>query len=907
MSKRKTPQTPPSSSELDAIAAQCTQVIDGTIITLSRAELRQYTSHRRDIDTRAHRAKREKLAALRGDRVSARAYKAIQRQLDKVQRWYKPRRIRVGMHPERMPKVRFKLRRVRPTTRLHLPKYDSVITDRNGRIGVFVDFKYDGAKLNKFGVIRRRIIYLLDPSHCEKDAEGRPMVSCNFGVLLEEVGAGADLWELAQRESRIDAQLCKNIIVQLPHDVSPEVRKQIMKAIAHELFGRHGLPYVASVHEPDPDGDQRNFHAHICGGLRPMSRKSFGQWDIAEDYRSDLDGPEYLGHARRVIADIMTTHVNNAGIERVYTHLSNAERGMIHRPQRKLNKRKTRMAREGKFVADVEANSEIIAANVEAVRDLAAKKNASDEQARKARNPLVKQAAEVAVAKAVKVRQTSVPTAGGQSKIIPTTGNVPRVARSNINAVNITEALSGVHANRVVSASRMSGKHTVSVWNVSLPSKATTLPISTVPHPKNRYLYVAIQPVTSAETGARIFNIAAVRSAGLGRQIKVSSTVSLPSANAMSRLSIKPVQPPERVDPAAIHESVFLPRAKLGNITAVHLPQSANDVVVRLSPAKPIKYSGNRVTPSAVRAGGQSAAKMNSAAVSKFVRSMRSRTVKAVSSPLIKPARQISVRATSRQILTPNTERLNTLLAEGQKVAETISRMLTDIAQRCSQPRGDTASGEGGSETSAPNDKPAIQRDLPDEFKIKAALRSIEQIPQNVVAIPISKLESGLFTFSLKERKARKITKSVLRDDRIQKLLRQTFEDQTSEMMLLIKLLQHRGSAADVEDEKKAIAVLLKSDQAAAQRWADTENMQAVLKSVKNRQRKEATAKVAAWSKAHTADTAQRYQLASAALKFCKRWAVTPEASDLRNMEADAANHFRLQRLGGHDPDRGLG
>ena len=215
---------------------------------------------------------------------------------------------------------------------------------------------YDGAKRHSFGIVGRRMVYLSNPEHCELDALGQPIFVSNMGGDLDEILMAADLVELAQRESRTDAKSNVNLIIQLPHDVLQEVRVATLKAIAHELFGRHGLPYAAALHRPDPDGDERNYHAHICGSWRPMMRVAPYHWDIAEDYRSDLDGAEYWRHARRRVAEIMTATVERSGTKRHYTHLSNAERGLVHKPQKKLDKRKTRTAREGEFVADVEAN-----------------------------------------------------------------------------------------------------------------------------------------------------------------------------------------------------------------------------------------------------------------------------------------------------------------------------------------------------------------------------------------------------------------------------------------------------------------------------------------------------------------------------------------------------------------------
>ncbi len=915
MSKRKTPQTPPSSSELDAIAAQCTQVIDGTAVTLSRGELRQYTAHRRDVATRSHRAKREQLAALRGDRISARANKAIQRQLDKVQRWYRPRRIRVAMDWDLMPKVRFKQQRVRPPARFHLPKYDDVITDRIGRVGVFVDFKYDGAKQNKFRVIRRRIIYLLDPAHCEKDAEGRPIATCNFGVLREEVGAGADLWELAQRESRTDAQLCKNVIIQLPHDLSPEERRALMKALAHELFGRHGLPYVASVHEPDPDGDQRNYHAHICGGLRPMKRTGFGEWDIAEDYRSDLDGPKYLGDARRVIAEIMTGHVNKAGIERIYTHLSNAERGLIHRPQRKLDKRKVRMAREGKFVADVEANGEIIAANQHAERNLAAKRKAISEQIRKARASVIKRITEVTVAGVSKVTR-AVSVTMPKSNIMQTTGDVLHVAALNISGVNLARPRSVV---QVAQVSLAFVKPPVPANAVRFPSRLITTPIRAISRAGDGRLHAVFRPIIVAMPPTGILNISAVQPAEVKRGVNMPTTVTAPHLWGGGSVSIRPVPMSKPPKPIAEYESVSFPYARAVSIAAVRTPKPAMSVTtkpvttparapaIRVAPVISAGHLGHRVTAKPFEFGGHKSTTINVAAVSSVAHCVRRINVKPVSVLPVRSARKVSVFETAGPVRATSSERLEALLAEGQAVADKVGLMLTNIARPRSRPLGDTATDQGGSGSSAQSVAAREKPHSPLEFEVKAALALLEKIPHNAVAIPVLETKSGRYTIAANVRRLHKLKTPILQDDRVQKLLQQIERDQTSEMLQLITLLQLHGSAADLEDEKKAIAVLPREDQAAALRWTNTENFQAVIRSVKKRERTKVEAKIAAWSKANAAQAVDRYRLASIAINACKRWAVTPGASLLASMKTDAEKHSPLSKFGSQDQDRGRG
>jgi hypothetical protein len=383
MRQTKRTPTPPTAKERDAYARTYSYTLDGTVVSLTQAALKQHAIHRRDAVSASRHEHRRMAAILRDDRLQARINKAIQRQLDRVERRAPPKKIRIRVEQVNRRKYCRKERKISSKAIVALPSYEAPILDKQGRRGIVMVIDYDGAKRHSFGIIGRRIVYNSDPEHCELDALGRSLFFSNMGGDLDEILMGADLLELTQRESRADAKTNVNIIIQLPHDVPQEVRVEVLKAVAHELFGRHGLPYAASLHRPDPDGDQRNYHGHICGSWRPMTRTEAYGWEIAQDYRADLDGGEYWRHARRRVAEIMTATLERSDTERHYTHLSNAERGLTHKPQKKLDKRKARTAREGEFVADVEANRRTIEANIRLEKALEAKR---EERRKRAQN-----------------------------------------------------------------------------------------------------------------------------------------------------------------------------------------------------------------------------------------------------------------------------------------------------------------------------------------------------------------------------------------------------------------------------------------------------------------------------------------------------------------------------------------
>jgi hypothetical protein len=48
------------------------------------------------------------------------------------------------------------------------------------------------------------------------------------------------------------------------------------------FFTERGLPATGAVHKPDPQGDQRNVHAHIVYNARPCKRLPDGTWDFCD-------------------------------------------------------------------------------------------------------------------------------------------------------------------------------------------------------------------------------------------------------------------------------------------------------------------------------------------------------------------------------------------------------------------------------------------------------------------------------------------------------------------------------------------------------------------------------------------------------------------------------------------------
>ena len=198
MRQTKRTPTPSTATEREGQARSYSYTLDGTVLSLTRAALKQLTIHRRDAVSAGRRERRRMAAILRDDRLQARINKAIQRQLDKVERRAPPKKILIHVEPQNRRAFRRKKRKIAGSKyTFDLPSYDGPIIDRQGRQGIVMTLEYDGAKKHSFGIVGRRIVYISDPEHCELDILGRAIFISNMGGDLAEILMGADLVELA--------------------------------------------------------------------------------------------------------------------------------------------------------------------------------------------------------------------------------------------------------------------------------------------------------------------------------------------------------------------------------------------------------------------------------------------------------------------------------------------------------------------------------------------------------------------------------------------------------------------------------------------------------------------------------------------------------------------------------------
>lgn len=123
----------------------------------------------------------------------------------------------------------------------------------------------------------------------------------------------AELYNQVERaEKRKDAQLLREVEIALPHELTEEQREQLVTDFVRQRFVSRGMVADVAIHEPDPEGDERNHHAHILLTMRELGADGFGakvrEWngkEQLEKWREEWEHAanrdlERFGHEARI-------------------------------------------------------------------------------------------------------------------------------------------------------------------------------------------------------------------------------------------------------------------------------------------------------------------------------------------------------------------------------------------------------------------------------------------------------------------------------------------------------------------------------------------------------------------------------------------------------------------------------
>ncbi|EDX82412.1 MobA/MobL family [Synechococcus sp. PCC 7335] len=146
------------------------------------------------------------------------------------------------------------------------------------------------------------------------------------------------LWnEVEQREKRKDSQLCNEVMVALPAELTHEQKQQLIREYVRGEFTGQGMVADIGYH----DFDSHNPHAHIMLTMRSVDKDGFGkkqrEWnrrDAVKDHRAHW--AEYANRA-----------LERAGHDARIDHRSLKEQGVEREPQIHLGAQVMEMEAKG--------------------------------------------------------------------------------------------------------------------------------------------------------------------------------------------------------------------------------------------------------------------------------------------------------------------------------------------------------------------------------------------------------------------------------------------------------------------------------------------------------------------------------------------------------------------------------
>ena len=96
------------------------------------------------------------------------------------------------------------------------------------------------------------------------------------------------LWnQLEKAEVRDDAQLCREIQLSLPHELTDDQRRGLVIEFAQHLADQYGFAVDTAIHAPShaPGADERNYHAHLLFPTRSFDETSSTGFSKRKDRR----------------------------------------------------------------------------------------------------------------------------------------------------------------------------------------------------------------------------------------------------------------------------------------------------------------------------------------------------------------------------------------------------------------------------------------------------------------------------------------------------------------------------------------------------------------------------------------------------------------------------------------------
>lgn len=152
----------------------------------------------------------------------------------------------------------------------------------------------------------------------------------------------AELWNAVEAvERRKDAQLCREVLLSLPHELADDQREALVRQFVRDQFVSQGMVADVNIHTHSPSGDERNDHAHILLTTRTLTASSFGPKERSWNSR------DFVHDTREAWADAQNRTFERLGLDLRVDHRSLADQGIDREPEPKLGQHATESLRNG--------------------------------------------------------------------------------------------------------------------------------------------------------------------------------------------------------------------------------------------------------------------------------------------------------------------------------------------------------------------------------------------------------------------------------------------------------------------------------------------------------------------------------------------------------------------------------
>lgn len=154
------------------------------------------------------------------------------------------------------------------------------------------------------------------------------------------------LWNAAEAaENRKNSQVAREVILALPHELSPEEREELAAEFSRWLVERHGVAVDMAVHAPHRQGDERNYHAHLLVSTRRLEAEGFTEKTRELDVKGTSS--EHIAAWRSTWESQVNRSLERAGKAERVDCRSHDERGDDREPMLHMGREATGMERRG--------------------------------------------------------------------------------------------------------------------------------------------------------------------------------------------------------------------------------------------------------------------------------------------------------------------------------------------------------------------------------------------------------------------------------------------------------------------------------------------------------------------------------------------------------------------------------